>query len=433
MRKFLKIFVVFYLFFLTSLISAWSVFHLYNGDGKRFGVGVRNFIRFFVLIPGEVNRFVINLKNGDHFMPPEGLFVNNDTLKDGFTIYDSLYKIPKGLNLLVSTYNFSDKSPVIKLIDLDTLGVKYKWVIEKSSDSAGQTLFFKNDFLFEHPLLVKDKSIITHTNNYLFRIDSNGRVVWRTYMNIHHSIEKESNSEIWVCGNELSKKSYFFLDKDQVPVSVINKVDINNGKILFQKSIFDILIENGYYYILTLGVFEKDLFHINDIQPALHSTGFWEKGDLLISLRNRNTVFIYRPSTNKIIWLKTGPWSNQHDCDFVGNNEILVFGNDILRTKSYTLLNGYNNAYIYNFKTNKVTIPFANFFKSSKISTKTEGRCDILSDGNLIVEETENGRMLLGDTSSVKFIYVERYDKKRIQSLNWVRIIKDEEILSLNE
>jgi hypothetical protein len=430
-RKFLKIFVVFYLFFLTSLISAWSVFHLYNGDGKRFGVGLRNFIRFFVHVPGEVNRFIINLKNGDLFMPPEGLFVNNDTLKDGFTIYDSLYKVPEGLNLLVSTFNFSDKSPVIKLIDLNTLGVKYKWVVDKSSNPNSEGGFFSDDFLLEHPLLVKNKSIIAHNNQFLFRIDSSGKLVWRKDLDVHHSIEGETNNEIWVCGNKASNKSYLFLDKDQVPPSVINKVDINNGKILFQKSIFDILIENGYDYIITFGIFEKGMFHINDIQPALYSTEFWEKGDLLISLRNRNTVFLYRPSTNKIIWLKTGPWSNQHDCDFIGNNQILVFGNDVLRRGTYTLLNGHNNAYIYDFRTDKITTPFLNFFKSSIISTKTEGRCDILPDGNLIVEETENGRILLGDTNSVKLIYVERQDRKKIQSFNWLRVIKDDEISDL--
>ena len=364
-------------------------------------------------------------------MPPEGLFVNNDTLKDGFTIYDSLYKVPEGLNILVSTYDFSDKSPVIKLIDLDTLGVKYKWVVDKSSNPNSKGGFFTDDFLFEHPLLVKNKSIIAHNNQFLFRIDSSGKLVWRKDLDVHHSIEGETNNEIWVCGNKASNKSYRFLDKDRVPPSVINKVDINNGKILFQKSIFDILIENGYDYIITFGIFEKDMFHINDIQPALYSTEFWEKGDLLISLRNRNTVFMYRPSTNKIIWLKTGPWSNQHDCDFIGNNQILVFGNDVLRTGTYTLLNGYNNAYIYDFKTDKITTPFSNFFKSSIISTKTEGRCDILPDGNLIVEETENGRILLGDTNSVKLIYVERQDRKKIQSFNWLRIIKDEELSDL--
>ena len=42
------------------------------------------------------------------------------------------------------------------------------------------------------------------------------------------------------------------------------------------------------------------------------------KNDLVISLRNLSTILVYRPST-KIKWLKTGPWINNHDAQYLGD------------------------------------------------------------------------------------------------------------------
>ncbi|MCH8857610.1 MAG: hypothetical protein IIA03_15585, partial [Proteobacteria bacterium] len=50
--------------------------------------------------------------------------------------------------------------------------------------------------------------------------------------------------------------------------------------------------------------------------------------DVVLSARNISTVFLFRPSTGKIVWLKTGPWLNQHDVDYHGNGNYTIFGND---------------------------------------------------------------------------------------------------------
>ena len=419
-----------YLIFLTSLISAWSVFHIYEGDGKRLSPKTTAFLKLFVLMPGKVRQFILNIKNGDYSMPPEGLFVNNDTLKNGFTILDSTYHPPTNTNILVSTYSTMYKSSVIQLLDLDQLKLKKKWVIKNDSlSSDDDNVFFKLSSIFQHPDVVKGNYLVTHDHSYLYKIDLNGRIVWRKRIKIHHSIEKDAEGDLWVCGLRENSNDYPFLLKDRVPEDMIFNIDHNNGKILFQKSIFDILMQNGYQYLLSIGNFEKDLLHLNDIQPALISGKYWEKGDLLISLRNRNTVFLYRPDKNKILWLKTGPWSNQHDCDFMGQDKVLIFGNDVLRARGvYNMINGHNNAYVYDFNTGTTTTPYANFFKSAKITTPTEGRCDILPDGHLLVEETDKGRILIGDSNFVKIIYVQRENNKQIQTLNWCRLVNDDEI-----
>ena len=140
----------------------------------------------------------------------------------------------------------------------------------------------------------------------------------------------------------------------------------------------------------------------------------------------RNIVFLFRPSENKLLWYQQGPWISQHDCDFIDNSKILVFGNDLIRYQyGDTLINTTNNAYIYNFETGRIETPYSKLFKIANIKTSTEGRCDILANGDIFIDESNNGRVLIGDTASIKLTYVSRINSSKIKMLNWVRFLPD--------
>ena len=74
-----------------------------------------------------------------------------------------------------------------------------------------------------------------------------------------------------------------------------------------------------------------DPIHLNQIRVARQDTRYWHRGDLLLSARHLSMVFLYRPSTNKIIWRKTGPWMNQHSAEFVDDHRISVFNNNVIQ------------------------------------------------------------------------------------------------------
>jgi hypothetical protein len=207
----------------------------------------------------------------------------------------------------------------------------------------------------------------------------------------------------------------------------------NQWELLFKKSITDILLENGYRGLLFgIGPMERDPLHLNDIQPALTSTEYWQKGDLLISIRNKSTVFLYRPSSNKILWLKTGPWLNQHDANFVDESRISIFGNNIIRNKNYDFIDGHNEVYIFDFKTNETSTPYTDFLAKSKVKTMTGGRSEVLPNGDVFIEETDFGRILRGSNRQTIWQYVERVDKKSSAVLGWSRIIAPMEHNSFN-
>jgi hypothetical protein len=141
---------------------------------------------------------------------------------------------------------------------------------------------------------------------------------------------------------------------------------------------------------------------------------------------------LYRPATNKILWYKTGPWLNQHDCDFYGQSKITLFGNDVVRyIGGDDFINGTSNQYVFDFATNDVTKPYHKLFTDYQIKTKTEGRSDILTNDDIFVDESNSGRIIIGNKETPKTIYAERIDKKNIKMFNWVRYIKREDFLKV--
>ena len=401
---------------MLALLLSWSVWHIMDNGN---------------LIPEPLAKFVINFasfpSNVYHTINPTSVPYNifdprqitDTTSQDGIKLYTDSLNL-SSTNLLISIQNANDEIE-FKLIQIPSEKLIKKWELPRGFEDIF-TKEFKEKTRITHPLMLMDSSIIIKESdkNILFSLSKKNKINWiDTNFTYHHSLEQENDSTIWI--PSIAKKPSHY----KIPGfrhHAICAVDPRNGKVKFIKSVADILIENGYQALLDL-YYEDDAIHLNDIQPALYSSKYWQKGDLLISMRHRNIVALYRPSNNKIIWLKTGPWLAQHDCDFIDGKTIMVFGNDILRGKRDSLINGHNDIYFYDFEKDEISKPYTRVMKQAGIKTKTEGRCDLLSNGDLFIDESNNGKLYIINKDSVKMIYTERYDKNHIKMFNWVRPI----------
>jgi hypothetical protein len=133
---------------------------------------------------------------------------------------------------------------------------------------------------------------------------------------------------------------------------------------------------------------------------------------------------LYRPSTNKVLWLKTGPWMNQHDMNFVDDHTISVFGNDVINNR---LFNGQNSVYFYDFKADQVSEPYQKIMQQMEVKTLAEGRGTPLGGGDLFIDESNNGRILRVSTDEVKWEYVRRIDEETIAMSSWSRYLTPQE------
>ena len=107
-----------------------------------------------------------------------------------------------------------------------------------------------------------------------------------------------------------------------------------DGEILYRKSVLEILIEN--HILPTNFAFSAaydgilNPIHLNDIQPALSDTKYWNRGDLFLSIKNQSAIVQYRPDTNQVISYLVGPFARQHDVDIISDTEISIFNNNNL-------------------------------------------------------------------------------------------------------
>jgi hypothetical protein len=400
------------------MLTAWLVRYSMQG-GNQISPKIENAITAFAAFPATVF----------HFFKPEAItdqrYITDSTSKPGLNYYTDTSKLSSGY-FLISTFK-KNKYLEIKLLDIRKDVVIKRWSVNPDTilhyNNPGELT--ENNIRLTAPLLLKDSSLIFNTDHSLIKINKASKVMWGIKKPFHHSVEYASDTSVWACSVVVNKKPFYvFTNKDTLDNCSITLVNAINGRIIFNKSIYDILNQNGYRYLMALGVFENDAFHLNEVNPAPSDTKYWKKGDLLISLRNKCTVFLYRPSTNKILWLKTGPWANEHDCSFLGNDRLMILGNDVIRGNKYVkFLYGHSNIYIYNFKTNTVDTPYTKIMARLKIRTYIEGRCAILPNGDAFFDETTGGKVYIFDQDKLKLTYCDRIDNKHIKMLNWVRYI----------
>ena len=428
------------LFFFTIVITAFTrSIYLSEDATSRLGLPAKT-IKFLAEIPSQIKRST----DKPEFM------VKNSSAKDGLTIHKSIDTI-NGMKLLFS-YKDESFGQKFNLIELNSGTILKDWNPDnKELYNRGYNANNPrkspegSDLYFMHPFMTKDSALIFNSqlSSLLTRIDSKSEIKWlKNDRRYHHTIEQDHEGKLYVCTQPFESGKYDILPnnhdyyKNHLIDDEITRIEPETGDILSSKSVIQILLDNGYENILlNKGQFISDMIHLNDIQPALTDTEYWQKGDLLISCRNIATVFLYRPSSNKILWLKNGPWYNQHDVDFYETDKIVVFGNDIIREESalnpkVTRKNLYfndrrknNEIYIYDFAKDSVSTPYSRLMSSEKITTVTSGRCDILPNGDIFIEETNNGRIIFGDTLSKKMEFTKRIDQDHISSLFWSRLI----------
>lgn len=398
-------------------------------------------------ITGNPRKIIVFLSsfisNVQHFNENKNPMLVEDRfqLKNGFN-YSPDFKGSKDY-ILTSAWDDVDQQTVIKLIRINDGKLLHKWfvAIDELNKSFNTTNTYgvvnsqdKYTTRLLHPLLLNNGSVVVGGGG-ISLIDKNAKIRWSNKVNCHHSIEQDSDGNIWICGYNTDRN---IADKFQIKDDAIQKIDIKTGKLLFQKSVFKMLIENGYEMAdlfinpgLVRDVNYLGYIHLNDVQPVLTDSKYWKKGDLFLSLRHQNLVLLYRPSTNKIIWSKRGPWLKQHDITILDSNRISIFGNDVIdakySTESKQLIHGHNVIYVYNFSNNQLSTPYNQFFKSSKIGTITEGRCRILPDGTIFVEESNYGRLLLGNNTNEMWSYCVKVNEKYVSALNWCRYITEDE------
>ena len=240
----------------------------------------------------------------------------------------------------------------------------------------------------------------------LVRLDRNNEVVWRLPYLTHHSIHQHDDGNLWISGRKYHTEEIDRLPNLIPPFFEETIVEVSpEGKLLREWYVADILRKNNYGGLSFLGTLNNDnttiqgedrllgrtdIFHMNDVEtfPTKLDPGFFQPGDVMVSLRNINTVFVFNVETEKIKYMSTGQVVRQHDPDFIDGDTISIFDNNNARApkrkSKITIVSAKDNSHQVYFDGTK----------DNEFYTRVMGKHQWLPNGNLLITESMTGRGL---------------------------------------
>ena len=253
------------------------------------------------------------------------------------------------------------------------------------------------------PYIFPDKQRETEIrgNSHGFDIDRNGTLYVNTGEGVraydwcgdqlwqargaHHSITLTDRKTLWhPQGNGMTERKA----RSGKPVRTFSNIDIIKAN---PDAIFlTVLSRNNWNHErgnLEIAHFKEDPFHQNDVEalPAALADQYdlFEAGDLVISLRAVNAVFVIDPETLKVKWSLANVTDRQHDPEFIGDNKISIYDN---RTHD-----GTESRIVI---ADTVTGALETAYQDAEIFTTARGNHTPLADGSMLIVASHRGMMI---------------------------------------
>ncbi|WP_193143322.1 MULTISPECIES: arylsulfotransferase family protein [unclassified Meridianimarinicoccus] len=356
--------------------------------------------------------------------------------RSGFTFaYPPGIRVDAGY-LLLSRYDPDRARGVIELWDLNAQTELHVWlppideINRQATDFKSDTMDLARDknqsrFLPRHPAILPNGDIVIKSRTPLSRVDACNRIVWINddYL-FHHSTEVDTDGSLWVA-TVLNPPSIARVNKEEFLDDAITHVSAE-GEVLMVRSVADILLKQGMHnFVFGRDEYLANPIHLNDIQPVTADGPYWKKGDLFLSLRNPSMIALYRPSEDRIVWSKSGPWSHQHDVDVLDDHRIAVFNNNSYEAYPIPWIPDHSEVLVYDFDTQTVTSPWGDVLAEMALRSATEGLQQIRASGEIMIEEQNAGRLFALDADqSLLWEYINRDEEGYQARLGWSRFLE---------
>lgn len=338
---------------------------------------------------------------------------------------------------------FDDKNQ-IRLIKRDGTVVK-KWSLDYlkhfPNEDSRTCNMLSPLYTDTHGVHLTPKGEVVFNYEYCGTVKLNqcGQVMWTINQPTHHSIVPAEAGGYW----GLSRLKWNAKDEPNrfPPFSspggdrVIHEDTIirigEDGGILETISIPVLMMANNLESLMTAngllfssrGVLDSELVHANKVAelPSALADDFplFSAGDLAVSVKRLNLVFVIDPVSKKIKWHQTGPWIRQHDPEFMADGRISIFNNNV-----------YQTAYV-NRKTDLDSDFSTNIMAVDPISRETEilfgekpgqemlsvirGQHELLKNNHIVITEFDAGRVLEVDSEkNVVWEYVNQVDDQYV-------------------
>jgi len=238
------------------------------------------------------------------------------------------------------------------------------------------------------------------------RMNACGAVEWTLSAGTHHSIERAADGSFWISGLAEGRRRGSDAYPDGYPGLDLVFVDqllrvSPDGTVLDTLNVLDLLYNNNLQrHFIKAGQTRGDVTHLNDVEPLSPGMAdeypLFDAGDLVVSLRNIDLVFVVDPDTREIKWHASDPFHAQHDPDFVGNGWIGVFDN-ARDFRGGQMLGG---SRIVGLQPHTGTVEeWYPSEQSDRFYTPAGGKWQELENGNMLLVEARVGRVVEVDST----------------------------------
>jgi Arylsulfotransferase (ASST) len=391
---------IYWLIFITAFIGG---IYLYSAQRWPYPLvkQVEDYIRGD---EGEQTTLFEKISN-DLNLKPTRLIVDSDIQTTAGLEYGELTGLPLNPRRENPKIFLSDKAPagyraIIGVFDFDEhrFGVI---LIDPQGNVVNVWQVSQEDVSWEHPSdsnvfphgfeIAPDGSIVLgfDEGTSLVKYDYCGKELWRLQGKHHHSIAFDGDDAIWVWHSSESKgrEGKWF-----------KKLNYETGAIIKEFRIPDVIKAN--LDIDIFGIRAKDTakgsawvwkgggpHHPNDIEPLPKELeqqypGF-TAGDLLVSYRSVNLVFVMDQDTLEVKWWRQGLTRRQHDPDWNDRGTITIFNNNMHRKYSNII------------EVDPLTLKSKMLLDGAKYNFYTwiQGKHQLLPNDGLLVTSPQQGRV----------------------------------------
>jgi hypothetical protein len=186
--------------------------------------------------------------------------------------------------------------------------------------------------------LLPDGSLVANfEHRSTVRLDPCGGVVWKLDNLGHHSVHLADDGTIWVAAETPVDSGETGYPNHRAPLRSWTLQNISaEGEVLRTLPVIDLFLQNGIEGLLYMSslrngapVVSGDTLHLNDVEtfPEGLASELFEPGDLMVSLRNINGLFVFDGEDLTLKFDSVGRFMRQHDPDFMAGDVISVFDN----------------------------------------------------------------------------------------------------------
>jgi hypothetical protein len=228
------------------------------------------------------------------------------------------------------------------------------------------------------------------------KVDKDSKLIWSFLKKAHHNLSIAPDGTIYAQLHSIHDTPWPGLDRIAVPFVEDTIVALTpNGEELKTVSVLQAIQDSRFRSLLMYANPRHprgDLLHTNSIEyldtQKAAALPMAEEGDLLISLRNLDVIAILDFNAEVIKWAGRGSWRMQHDPEVLANGNIMLFDNrgDIRN-------GGHSRVLEINPETLGINWEYPGASDNSLYST-IYGSQHALRNGNVLISETNNGRIL---------------------------------------